>query len=216
MGDLGPTTPETNTAGDRRRIYAPSVQQERLWQGEILCELPQARLSLQSISAIANSNAQGSETSQQIQIDYEDHPFAVVLSQDCDLEKDDKRRKDGLAFLYNVLLCDVYYADDLRERLRQEENTGSSDWRVIKENRNARFQFLSGVTVDQDALGTGLPPLAVDFRMYFSIRTDEIYERLKLGLTRKRCRLQTPYAEHLAHRFHSYQSRVPLAREHRA
>jgi hypothetical protein len=216
VGDLGPTVPGTSAADERRRIYTASSQNERLWQGEILSELPQVKLALKSLSATGLSQ-NSNETAPVIQVEYDEHPLVVVLSQDCDVEQDFKRRNSaGRPFLWNIFLADVFEAESLHARLQAEEKTNSSEWRKIKENHTPRFQFLGSVSNDQDALGAGLPALAVDFRLCFSIRTDELYERLRLALTKKRCRLQTPYAEHLAHRFHSYQSRVPLAKEHGA
>jgi hypothetical protein len=213
-GDFGPTVPGTSAENERRRIYTASSQSERLRQGEVLSELLQARLALGSLSATGSDQAL-SETTPVVRVEYDEHPLVVVLGQDCDLEQDYSRRSaGGRPLLLNVLLADVFDAGALQGRLRTEENSGSSDWRRIKGNHVPRFQFLHSVAIDQDSGGTGLPDLAVDFRLYFSMRTDELYERLKLGLTKKRCRLQTPYAEHLAHRFYTYQSRVPLAREH--
>jgi len=215
VGDVGPTVAGAGpTTAERRRIYAASSQGDRLWQGEILSDLPQTRLSLESLPA-TKTNVGESGDKQPIKVEYEEHPLIVVLSQDCDLEKDYKRRQSGgRPFLLNVLLCDVHEAEALRQKLSTEESTGSKEWRVIKENGTPRFQFLSKVLLDQDASGLGLPSLAVDFRSYFTVRTDELYERLKLKLSIKRCKLQTPYAEHLGHRFHHFQSSIPLTVEH--
>ncbi len=216
MGDPEPTVPGTGAAEERRRIYAASSQTGRLWQGEILSDLPQAKLALQSLPATISNLAPG-EIALAVKVEYDEHPLVVVLSQDCDVEQDYKKRSSaGRPFLPNLLLADVFEAEILHEKLHTEENTSSKEWRKIKENHTPRFQFLNSVSADQDALGVGLPGLAVDFRLCFSIRTDELYERLRLVLTKRRCRLQTPYAEHLAQRFHSYQSRIPLAKEHGA
>ena len=219
MGDLGSTPPGASAAEDRRRIYTAPSQNGRLWQGEILSDLSQAKLSIASVPATHPNppTAGTAAVSVAVEMEYDEHPLVVVLSQDCDLEQDYKKRKtEGRAILQNILLADVFEADVLQGKLRTEEQSGSSDWKKIKGNHAPRFQFLSGALPDQDANGAGLPPLAVDFRLYFSIRTDELYERLRLRLTTKRCRLQTPYAEHLAHRFYNYQSRVPLGKEHGA
>jgi len=216
VGDLGPTVPGTSAENERRRIYTVSSQNERFWQGEILSGLPQAKLALESLSATSSTLAPN-ETAPVVKIEYDEHPLVVVLSQDCDLEQDYKKRKTGgRPFLHNILLADVFDAAVLQRKLLAEENSGSRDWRRIEGNHAPRFQFLNSVTTDQDALCQGLAALAVDFRFYFSVRTDELYERLRLGQTKKRCRLQTPYADHLARRFHSYQSRIPLVKEHSA
>lgn len=214
MGDLKPTVPGTSTEDDRRRIYIACSKDERLWQGEVLEDVPQTKVAPDFLSATSPEIAQ-SGTNPSIQIEFEEHPLVIVLSQDCDLEQDYKKRNAQKFLLHNVLLADVFQAKILQEKLHAEEGTGSNEWRKIKENHTPRFQFLNSVPSDQDASGEGLPALAIDFRRYFTIRTDELYERLKLLLTSTRCRLQTPYAEHLVHRFHSYHSRVPLPKEHR-
>jgi hypothetical protein len=204
------------SGSDRRRIYTASSQNGRLWHGEIVSDLLQAKLALASLPAtISNQVATETTPLAAVRLEYDEHPLVVILSQDCDLEQDYTKRSTKVRpTLYNILLADVFEAKSLQNKLRAEENSGSTDWRKIQGNHAPRFQFLSGVLPDQDASGIGLPALAVDFRLYFSMRTDELYERLGLGLTKRRCRLQTPYAEHLAQRFHSYQARVPLAKEH--
>jgi len=42
---------------------------------------------------------------------------------------------------------------------------------------------------------------------------DELYLRLGLG-ARRRCRLNSPYVQHLCSRFYNFQSRVALGEEH--
>jgi hypothetical protein len=213
VGDLEPTMADSGTTHDRRRFYIVSTTSDRLWQGEILSDLLQAKLSLGSLEAASLIRGE-TEHQPQLRVELDGHPLIVVLSQDCDLEKDFKGRREGRPFLFNVLLCDIHPAEELHQNLHREESTGSKEWRTIRENGTPRFQFLSAVPPDQDASGIGFPDLAIDFRFYFTMRTDELYERLKLRLTTKRCKLQTPYVEHLAHRFYSYQSRVALPVDH--
>src|SRR5713101_584176 len=135
----------------------------------------------------------------------------MVLSQDCDLEQDFKERQkeNGGIVLPNVLLCDVFHADVLRAKVRDEENLASREWRVLRQNKNERFQFLNRIAAGEDLKNEGLPPLAIDFRLYFSIRTDEVYRRIGHG-TSRRCRLATPYVEQIADRFSHYLARVAL------
>lgn len=205
MGDAGhpvpPPAPEVHQQ-PQQQVYIPSVLQGRLWQGEILSELVQVKLALHSLAAGA----------EQVN-EYIEHPFVIVLSQDCDLVQDYERRQQGAGNLPNILFCDIHCADDYHAILREQEAFGSRDWRRIEQNQNERFQFLQRVNANEDALGIGLPPLVLDFRMYFTIPTDEVYERLRLN-TRRRCRLNTPFVEHLAHRFCSFQSRVALPADH--
>lgn len=213
MGDLGPTATDIGDALDRRRFYAASILSDRLWQGEILSDLLQPKLSLDSLEAASRPLSEAGSRPQ-LRIDHDEHPLIIILSQDCDLEKDFRGRPENRPFLFNALLCDVYPAEDLHQSLKKDEQTGSKEWRTIRENGTPRFQFLCTVPPDLDASGVGFPDLAIDFRLYFTMRTDELYERLRLGLTTKRCRLQTPYVEHLAQRYYSYQSRVALPMDH--
>ena len=213
MGALGPTAGQSGAASDRRRIYCASIQLERLWQGEILSPLPQTKLALTSLPQTDVSSEAGNAPT--VTVEYDEHPLVIVLSQDCDLEQDYKARATGgRGVLFNILLCDVHQSEELHVKLKAEENKSSNEWRKIKENLDQRFHFLRGIAVDEDAEGIGFQNLAIDFRRYFSIPTSELYERLKLKMTLKRCRLQTPYAEHLANRFHGFQMRVPLSKEH--
>jgi len=184
-------------------FYVRSINGERLWQGEILENLPQARLALASVEPAAG----------ELEVETDPHPLVIILSQDCDLEQDFRERQDGGSILPNVLLCDLFLAEQLRGTVRDVEGLGSRDWRLIGQNKNERFQLLHAVTPEEDLKGEGLPTLAIDFRLYFTIRTDEVYRRIGQG-TLRRCRLATPYAEHLSDRFCHHLARVALPREH--
>ncbi len=195
-----PTTGVT-VAPAKQPFYVKSIAGDRLWQGEILENLPQARLTLASVE------------NEELVVETDSHLFVVVLSQDCDLESDFKENASGGAVLPNVLFCDVFEAEQLRSKVKDEQNLGSRDWRLIKENKNERFQFLHAVKPEEDSKAGGLPELAIDFRLYFTVRTDEVYRRMGHS-TGRRCRLSTPYVEHLADRFSYYLARVALPEDH--
>jgi hypothetical protein len=182
-------------------FYVKSIAGNRLWQGEILENLPQARLALVSVE------------SEELVVETNPHAFVIVLSQDCDLESDFRRDASGGMILPNVLFCDAFEAEELRSKVKDNENLASKDWRLIKENKNERFQFLHAVKPEDDLKGAGLPELAIDFRLYFTVRTEEVYRRIDHGTVR-RCRLSTPYVEHLADRFSHYLARVALPQDH--
>ncbi len=55
--------------------------------------------------------------------------------------------------------------------------------------------------------------MGIDFKRYFTIAAAEVYAQLKIKAQR-RCRLRSPYLEHLSNRFGHYVSRVALPREH--
>jgi hypothetical protein len=109
----------------------------------------------------------------------------------------------------NVLLCEVTTAEALRDRA--EINSGI--WKLIRANRDERYQFLQAVAETEDLHGRGLPELSVDFKRYFTIPTEEMYLQLETG-TQRRCRLRSPYVEHLSGRFCAFQARVALPGPH--
>ena len=77
-------------------IYVASVAGDPIRQGELLSGVEQAQLVLDTIG-------QSEPT-----VDLKRHPLAIVLNQECDLEQDHKRRRDGVEpNLPNVLFCEV-------------------------------------------------------------------------------------------------------------
>jgi hypothetical protein len=142
------------------------------------------------------------------------HPLAIVMSQDCDLDWDFGARRAGAApakQMPSVLFCEAIEA----AVLRHSTDINSAIWSRIKINKDERYQFLQRVMPDEDALGEGLPELALDFKRYFTIPTDEVYQRLDFQ-AKRRCRLVSPYLEHLSSRFFAYQARVALPAEHQS
>jgi hypothetical protein len=65
-----------------------------------------------------------------------------------------------------------------------------------------------------DRLQEGLPELAIDFKRYFTVPTDEVYRRIELGEARRRCLLISPYLEHLSSRYAYFLSRIALPVDH--
>lgn len=185
-------------------IYRPS-DQERLRQGEILSGVVQYKLDPVSIEA---------EEKEFLKIT---HPFAIILTQDCDLESDYKLRReesDPGKFLPNVLFCEMIEADLARQPGPQKID--SDIRRQARNNKNERYHYLRAVDNDQDARGEGLPAAILDFKRYFTLTTEEIYRRLLSaeGKMHRRCSLRTPFAEHLSTRFFCFQMRIPLPVEH--
>jgi len=204
VGDLAAISPAF--VPPEVRVYIRSSEGDRLRQGEILEALPQVRLALGSVGD------GGAVESPEVETD--PHPLGVVLSQDCDLEQDYDARKTSAGILPNILLCDVFNAAQLKAKLKERDRLGSKEWRMVRQNNNPRFQFLRSVTVEEDLRSQGMPALAVDFRLYFTIRTDELYRRLEQRVTLRRCWLSTPYAEHLCDRFCHYLARIALPVDH--
>jgi len=201
--------PGSSSRNDRTgvsRIYVPSANGGALRQGEILTGVVQAVVGLGTRLADVS----------ELRVNLKAHPYAVVVTQDCDLDWDFKTRQEtpdepessSPKTVPNILLCEV----DTAERLRKDFNTKT--WNQVKTNKNERYHFLQKIGPEEDLHAQGLPELAVDFKRYFTLPTGELYYRIQSGEARRRCRLGTPYVEHFAQRFHFFQSRIALPAEH--
>ncbi|MDQ2732412.1 MAG: hypothetical protein M3Y56_12200, partial [Armatimonadota bacterium] len=147
------------------------------------------------------------------------HPYAVVLSQTCDLDWDFKKATTedaGCPFLDlmgqqlpSILFCELVTASELKSR-----DLKSDVWKRVRQNKDERYQFLEVAPKDADLLRQGLPETGMDFKRYFTIPTGEVYRAVGSGTTQRRSVLSNPYAEHLASRFFYFQSRIALPREH--
>lgn len=188
-------------------LYSASLQSEPLRQGEILSGVLQRLRTVKSL--LPNQKPELAEM---------EHPFAIVVSQDCDLLTDFEFRKTSQGIvqesshkvLPNTLLCEVVTLEDFLARVPK----GRDIWKRIIENKDERYHVLQQVPQSEDLPGHGLPSLGIDFRRYFSIRTEELYIQLEMGVSR-RCRLNSPYLEHFSSRFAAYLSRIALPKDHR-
>lgn len=189
---------------DHERIYEASLPSGTVRQGEILINLTQLRINPNSL-----------QSNQDIVVDSVVHPYAIALTQDCDLVQDFKPRAAGQGesdkLIPNILFCEVVTAEQLRGRA----DIKSDIWRRIKNNNDDRYQFLEKVPAEDDLSGQGLPELGVDFKRYFTVSTAEVYFGLASEVEH-RCRLVGPYLQHFTMRFFNFQGRVALPAEHRS
>lgn len=175
-----------------------------LRQGEILTNVRHLVLDVRTLGQAEN--------------EYEEivHPFAVVLTQDCDLEQDHRVRfpepQQSDKLIPSVLFCEVSTAEELFGSVRA--NQGQKAWDRIKRNNDVRYHFLQRVAPESDRLREGLPELAIDFKRYFTLPTGEVYCRIQIREAQRRCFLVSPYLEHLSSRFAYYLSRVALPLDH--
>jgi hypothetical protein len=184
-------------------IYRPSSSGsvQALRQGELLTGLVQAILDVEFIGK------------EEDRIDRKIHPYAIILTQDCDLEQDFKARSERNKLdklIPSVLFCEAVTA----EALRGSAGITTDIWKRIRINKDERYQFLQRIGSVQDAAGQDLPELGIDFKRYFTIPADEVYRRIELGEARRRCVLSSPYLEHFCCRFAYYLSRVALPLDH--
>lgn len=146
-------------------------------------------------------------------VDLEIQPYAMLITQDCDLEQDHRARQAGTRndkVLPCLLFCEVFSAEELFSRLERN----SKIWNRIKINKDERYHYVQKCEETEDALGKGLPELGIDFKRYFTLNTEEVYQQTEDGVARRRCKLTSPYLEHLSSRFAHYLSRVALPTDH--
>ena len=198
-GDQAASPPTATT-----NLFKPSVASEPFRQGEILTGVRQHRRSILSLK------------SQTHELEEIQHPYAVVMSPDCDLEQDFTQRmgeavKGGSTdrSIPDILLLQATTADELRATAP----AGKDIWKRIRQNKDERYHVIERVRPEQDAVGTGLAALGIDFKRYFTVPTDELYLQCE-ATAKRRCHLETPYSEHLNRRFTDFLSRVALPREH--
>jgi hypothetical protein len=171
-----------------------------LHQGEILSNVIQVHVRVETI-------ADGDD----LELEERTHPFAVVLTQECDLDWDFKARNSEedphlkeLKLVPNVLFCEVLPAQTIRPRIR-----GSDIWRRITGNQDERYHYLAPIPMADDLLGEGTPALIADFKRIFTLPTDELYRRLEFEI-RRRGVPANPYLQHFSSRFAYYCLRVAL------
>jgi hypothetical protein len=182
-------------------VYAPSPTEGAFHQGEILSHVVQLCVILTSLD----------QESEGLEFDEVDHPFAVVLTQECDLDWDFKARteepdegKRRLKLVPNILLCELFPESVIRPKIK-----GSDIWKRIINNQDERYHQISAVSPGFDCKGEGLPILVADFKHIFTIHTDELYHRLNLDL-RRRVLIEMPFVQDLSNRFTNYCDRVAL------
>lgn len=185
-------------------IYEVSTAAGALRQGELLSGLIQRVVDIESL-------AEGRP-----RVARQEHPFVIVVSQDCDLDWDFKARTNEAAprkFIPNVLFCEV---SDV-ETFRGTGEINAKRFEQFRSNRDMRYHVLARVPQACDVQGDGTVELAVDFKRYFTLPTDDIYRQLLLGDrigVQRRTVLRPPFRESLCQRFYYFQSRIALPSEH--
>lgn len=148
------------------------------------------------------------------------HPFSIALSQDCDLDQAPRtwQGQDPAALrIPNILFCEAHLAAEKEEDVRTGRNTElhSRLLKEIQKNKVERFHFLQKVLSGDDALGEGIGELIIDFKRYFTVPAGEVYFQLERG-AKRRCRLVSPYRDHLSSRFSNFLSRIALPSDHQS
>jgi len=184
-------------------IYRPVALNERLYQGEIL------ERAIEWVPKYDDASPD-----HVVGVEPRLHRLAIVMIQECDLAQDWSRRTSEVRIVTEltcVLLCPAFPADELRTA----QDINNKRWEPIRANKNERYQYLAEVPKELDGISEGHAALLIDFKSVFAVRTIELYRQLRMtGAPRRRCRLETPWAEHLQSRFAAYQARIGLPRDH--
>ena len=184
-------------------IYETSPDSGPLRQGEVLSSVVELRLAPECLAPDAEPLF--------VPIV---HPCAVVLTQDCDLDWDHRARfpadpndQTRLADkkIPNVLFCQA----DKAEAMRGAHGIKSDIWRRIANNSDERYHVLPDVPAVVDRAGEGIPSLALDFKLLFTVLADELYYRLSFE-AKRRSFLLPPFLQSLSSRFSYFMGRVGL------
>jgi len=144
-------------------------------------------------------------------------PYAIVLSQDCDLhygltiQTNPTDQSDGQLhnqFLPNILFSPAFPAELAKDGTHLyglfnvvQDKKDSQTWKLIKQNHNERYYFLQAHTDYQ------IPDLLIDFKTYYTLPKDyflSLYNACYLATVNELFR------EHLSQRFSNYLNRIGL------
>lgn len=186
--------------GSLNRIYIKRPL-SRIWQGDILRDI-------EYIGWITE-NPEEEKLQRPIKIHL---PYIVVLTQDCDLKQDynskqDNNRKDEDKFLLSILVCPAYTATSVKEGTHlkdyglDRQHISRNQFEEVKKNHIYRYHYLESETDLQ------IPELVIDFKQYYTIPRDGLYEFYKKKYL---ATINYLFRESLSKRFAYYLSRIGL------
>lgn len=158
------------------------------------------------------------ESNYRFELSYLRFPFAVVLTQECDLQHNLKERKDinkpnkedivkQDKYLLSLLCAPLYNAEHLfagnhLRSLKIESELKNSDQRkYIKQNRDPRYHY-----IEFDDQTIKLVPLVIDFKHYFAVSLNILEEKVDQRI----CSIKPIFRELLTQRFSNFLSRIGL------
>lgn len=146
------------------------------------------------------------------------YPYALIITQDCDLEQDYEARQSKLKqykMIPNIMFCPLLSIDFILEHELQEikKKKGTTQNNILN-NKDERYHFLQSVPPDVDLAGKGIAESVIEFKRVFTIPTQEVYARIQAKQIGRHCKLASPYLEHFAVRYAFYHTRVALPEQH--
>ena len=168
-----------------------------LKQGEILTNLLEFKLQIPretNISAIKEPK-----------FDPIYHPYAIVVSQGCDLEWDyNARAGEALEhkLLTHVLFCGLFSREEITDQSKRKSRVFSQ----IKDGRDERYHYLAPAPID--GTDESMPESTADFKTTFSLPVELVYWLVSTGQAIREGALVSPYLEEFMHRLYSYLGRV--------
>ena len=192
-----------------RRSYRGAGQALR--QGEILTNIVELQVRLESIGS---TNCDSVYEANPIE-----HLFAIIVSQDCDLEQDFNYRYGSKGNIRNelpsVLLCQAEKVDEfVKSEMYRNLFNSKTFAGNFKNNNEIRYHFIQEIPADLSAVDKRIPELGIDFKRYFSMPTAEVYHRIKLDHTQRCSVLESPYRDHFSQRFYNFNNRIALPEEY--
>ena len=195
----------------------PSGVESALGQCEILSGLIVHQVNVETISVVTENTSDSQP--KLVKATPIVHPYAIVVSQDCDLTQDHNYRHNGIGKprhkISNILFCEAMKADDL---VYGDEHGKVFQKGAIRQdyrnNNDFRFHFIQEIPKDFDSLGRGLPELGFVFKRFFTVPSQEAYDQIKLGHALRRTVLNRPYSDHFCSRFYHYNNRIALPEQY--
>jgi hypothetical protein len=186
---------------EERAIYQVSDKGSSLRQGEILTGVVQYTPVVIELM----------QEEQELSFDAILHPYAIVVTQDCDLDWDYRARQTTNSqpskLLNSVILCEIATAREIRDTA---DDMNSAAWKLVVSHRHERYYFFEKIPPAYETEQEGLPELTADFKKVFGIDGETLYHHIELGIVKRRAVLASPYLEHFSRRYHSFHGRVAL------
>jgi hypothetical protein len=124
-------------------VFSPSPAEGVLRQGEIVSDVTQVHLRAESLGPEAG----------EVDLEEKVHPYALILTQDCDLDWDFKARathpadqgqenKRQAKLVPNILLCELTTTEVLRPRLEETYSNVSETIRMSATTACRQFPWL--------------------------------------------------------------------------